>query len=69
MTNVVIFIAGLAIMLLLMMKTKLGPFVCMLLASLGIGMACGLGTSKTVDTIVTGFSGTCKSIGLSLIHI
>ncbi len=67
MTNVVIFIAGLAIMLLLMMKTKLGPFVCMLLASLGIGMACGLGTSKTVDTIVTGFSGTCKSIGLLVI--
>ena len=48
MTNVVIFIAGLAIMLLLMMKTKLGPFVCMLLASLGIGMACGLGTSILV---------------------
>ena len=67
MTNLIIFLVGLAIMLLMMMKTKLGPFVCMLLASLGIGMACGLGTADTIDTIVTGFSGTCKSIGLLVI--
>ncbi len=67
MTNLIIFLVGLAIMLLLMMKTKLGPFVCMLIASLGIGLACGLGTKDTIDTIVTGFSGTCKSIGLLVI--
>ena len=41
MTNLVIFLVGLVIMLALMMKTKLGPFICMLLAGLGIGIACG----------------------------
>ena len=67
MTNLIIFLVGLAIMLVMMMKTKLGPFACMLIASLGIGMACGLGSAKTIDTIVTGFAGTCKSIGLLVI--
>lgn len=67
MLNLVIFIVGLIIMLLMMLKTKLGPFACMLIASLGIGMACGLGTKVTVDTIVGGFANTCKSIGLLVI--
>lgn len=67
MTNLVIFLAGLALMLVLMIKTKLGPFLCMLIAALGIGLGCGLGTAKTIDTILGGFSGTCKSIGLLVI--
>ena len=58
---------GLAIMLVLMMKTKLGPFVCMLLAGLGIGIACGLGSDGAISTLVDGFGGTCKSIGLLVI--
>lgn len=67
MTNLVIFLIGLAIMLVLMMKTKLGPFVCMLLAGLGIGIACGLGSDGAISTLVDGFGGTCKSIGLLVI--
>lgn len=67
MTNLIIFLVGLAIMLLMMMKTKLGPFACMLLAGLGIGIACGLGDMKTINTLVDGFAGTCKSIGLLVI--
>lgn len=67
MSNLIIFLIGLAIMLVLMMKTKLGPLACMLLASLGIGLACGLGTAKTVSTITGGFAGTTKSIGLLVI--
>ncbi len=58
---------GLAIMLVLMMKTKLGPFVCMLLAGLGIGIACGLGSDGAISTLIDGFGGTCKSIGLLVI--
>ncbi|MCI6260589.1 MAG: GntP family permease, partial [Pyramidobacter sp.] len=68
MTNLIIFLVGLAIMLVLMMKTELGPFNCMLLAGLGIGVACGLGTTVTVNTLVDGFAGTCKSIGLLVIY-
>ena len=67
MTNLVIFLVGLAVMLLLMMKTKLGPFCCMLIASLGIGLACGLGSTEAINTTVDGFAGTCKSIGLLVI--
>ena len=67
MTNLVIFLVGLAVMLVLMMKTKLGPFVCMLLAGLGIGIACGLGSDGAISTLVDGFGGTCKSIGLLVI--
>ena len=67
MTNLIIFIIGLAIMLALMMKTKLGPFNCMLLASVGIGIACNLGASTAISTTVDGFAGTCKSIGLLVI--
>lgn len=67
MTNLIIFLVGLAIMLIMMMKTKLGPFACMLLAGLGIGIACGLGDMKTINTLVDGFAGTCKSIGLLVI--
>ena len=54
-------------MLVLMMKTKLGPFNCMLIASVGIGIACNLGASTAISTTVDGFAGTCKSIGLLVI--
>lgn len=67
MTNLVIFLIGLAIMLVLMMKTKLGAFNCMLIASVGIGIACNLGASTAINTTVDGFASTCKSIGLLVI--
>ena len=67
MSNLLIFVVGLAIMLLCMMRTKWGPFVCMLLASLAIGIGCGLGTDKTIASIVDGFAKTCKNIGLMVI--
>lgn len=67
MTNLIIFLIGLAIMLVLMMKTKLGPFNCMLIAAVGIGIACSLGASTAISTTVDGFASTCKSIGLLVI--
>lgn len=67
MTNLVIFLVGLAIMLVMMMKTKFGPFICMLIAGLGIGIACGLGSDGAISTLVDGFGSTCKSIGLLVI--
>jgi gluconate transporter len=62
-----IFLIGLIIMLMMMMKTKLGPFICMLIASLGIGLFCGLGTDATIKAVVDGFAKTCRSIGLMVI--
>lgn len=67
MTNLLIFLLGLAIMLVLMIRTKLGPFVCMLAVALGIGLACGLGTDNTISALVGGFGNTCKSLGLLVI--
>lgn len=67
MSTLIIFLIGLALMLLLMIKTKFGPFICMLIAALGIGLACGLGTDGTIDALVGGFGSTCKSLGLLVI--
>ncbi|MCY7007873.1 GntP family permease [Fusobacterium simiae] len=67
MINLIIFLIILGIMLYLMIKSKIGPFYCMLLASVAIGFACGLESSNTINTIVTGFSNTCKSIALLVI--
>ncbi|MEM5780960.1 MAG: GntP family permease, partial [Lawsonibacter sp.] len=36
-------------------------------ASLAIGLCCRLGAGKTIDTIVSGFASTCKSIALLVI--
>lgn len=65
--NIIMFIIGLVIMFALMIKTKYGPFICMLIAGLFIGLASGLGTKGTIDGLVNGFGGTCKSIGLLVI--
>lgn len=65
--NIIMFIIGLVIMFALMIKTKFGPFICMLIAGLFIGLASGLGTKGTIDGLVGGFGGTCKSIGLLVI--
>lgn len=61
------FLIGLAIMLTLMIKTKIGPFMSMLLGALIIGVGCGLPAQKAIDTIATGFGGICKSIGIVII--
>jgi len=51
----------------LMIKTKIGPFMSMLLGALIIGVGCGLPAQKAIDTIATGFGGICKSIGIVII--
>ena len=65
--NVIMFVVGLVLMFALMIKTKYGPFICMLIAGLFIGLTSGLGTKGTIDGLVGGFGGTCKSIGLLVI--
>lgn len=61
------FLIGLVIMLFLMIKTKIGPFMSMLIGALIIGMACGVSANKTIEAIVTGFGNICKSIGIVII--
>lgn len=61
------FIVGLAIMLFLMLKTKLGPFASMLLGALLIGLGCGVSANDTISAITQGFGNTCRSIGIVII--
>lgn len=61
------FIIGLTIMLFLMIKTKIGPFVSMLFGALIIGIGGGVNATETINTITTGFGNTCKSIGIIII--
>ena len=67
MQTMIVFLLGLAVMLFLMIKTKLGPFMSMLLGGLIIGMGCGVGSSETINALTGGFGNTCKSIGLVII--
>lgn len=64
---IVPFLIGLIIMLVLMIKTKMGPFVSMLLGALFIGMTCGVSGTDTINAITTGFGNTCRSIGIVII--
>lgn len=61
------FLIGLSIMLYLMIKTKIGPFVSMLFGSVIIGLGCGLSGPDTISAITGGFGNTCKSIGIVVI--
>lgn len=41
MSTIIIFLIGLVIMLVMMIKTKIGPFMSMLFGALIIGIGCG----------------------------
>lgn len=61
------FLIGLIIMLFLMIKTKIGPFMSMLIGAMLIGIACGVSTHDTISTITKGFGSTCANIGIVII--
>ena len=67
MSTIIIFLSGLVIMLVMMIKTKIGPFMSMLFGALIIGIGCGVAPSDTISAITGGFGNTCKSIGLVII--
>lgn len=67
MQTIIIFVVGLSIMLFLMIKTKLGPFMSMLFGGLIIGVGCGVGGLETINALTTGFGNTSKNIGLVII--
>lgn len=67
MEQLVPFLICLALMMVLMIKTKIGPLISMLLGALAIGMTCGVSGTDTISAITTGFGNTCKSIGIVII--
>lgn len=55
---------GLAVLIFLILKTKVHVFVALLIAAVIVGVVGGLGTNATVDAITTGFGGTLGNIGI-----
>lgn len=67
MQTIIVFLVGLVIMLFLMLKTKIGPFLSMLFGALIIGIGCGLSPATTISSITSGFASTCQSLALVVI--
>ncbi|MFD7705944.1 SLC13 family permease [Streptomyces sp. NPDC059786] len=57
-------IAAVALLVFLIAKVKLHPFLGLLISTLLLGLANGLGPTKTVDTITENFGGTLSTTGI-----
>lgn len=62
-----IFVIGMAVLLILCIKVKANAFVALLSTALIMGVLSGMSGAETVEAITTGFSGTVKSIGIVII--
>lgn len=62
-----IFVIGMAVLLILCIKVKANAFISLLATALVMGLLSGMGGSETVSAITKGFSGTVKSIGIVII--
>lgn len=63
----VILVIAIVFLMLLIMKVKMHPVLALFLTSLGLGLAFGNGIIGTVNLINTGFGGTLKGIGVTII--
>lgn len=62
-----VFLAGLIILFFLALKVKVNAFMALLATALVMGTLSGMPTTEVVNAILTGFSGTVKSIGIVII--
>ena len=62
-----IFIIGMAVLLILCVKVKANAFISLLATALVMGLLSGMSGADTVAAITGGFSGTVKSIGIVII--
>lgn len=62
-----VFIIGMAVLLILCIKVKANAFVSLLATGLIMGLLSGMSGADTVAALTTGFSGTVKSIGIIII--
>ncbi|WP_437891094.1 GntP family permease [Phytobacter sp. V91] len=59
-----IVVAGIAVLLLLTIKIKLNTFVSLIIVSIGVAIASGMGLHKVVASVESGLGGTLGHIGL-----
>ena len=67
--NAMIFlwlVVSIAIILFTILKLKLNPTISLILGSIFMGLACGLGPQATVSAITSGFGNLMTGIGLSV---
>lgn len=63
----IIFLIGMVVLLFLALKVKANAFMALLGTALVMGLLADMPTIEVVNAIVTGFSGTVKSIGIVII--
>jgi GntP family gluconate:H+ symporter len=63
----IILAIAIAFLMLMIMKVKMHPVLALFLTSLGLGLAFGNNLIGTVNLINTGFGGTLKGIGVTII--
>ncbi|MBQ4400726.1 MAG: GntP family permease, partial [Synergistaceae bacterium] len=64
---VVILVVAIILMVLLISKMKFHPFVALFAVALAMGLAVGMAPAKVLDTILNGFGGTCRGIGIVIL--
>lgn len=64
---VVILIVAILLMVVMISKFKIHPFVSLFTVSLLMGLAAGMPILDVVNTITTGFGNTCRSIGIVIL--
>lgn len=62
-----VFVIGIAVLLFLCLKVKANAFISLITAALVMGLLAGMSGADTISAIVSGFSGTVKSIGIVII--
>ena len=63
---IIALLIGIVVLIVLIMKTKVHPFLGLIIAAVTIGLIGGMDPTKIPGSITSGFGGT---LGLSLIHI
>lgn len=57
-------ITGIALVIILILKTKVQAFPALLIAAIYIGLASGMAPAEVMSTVSSGFGGTLASIGI-----
>ena len=60
----VVFLLGIALLMLLIIKFKINPFLALIFTAIVIGFGAGLPVQKMVSSIASGFGGTMGGIGI-----
>ena len=61
---IIVALAGFAVIIALITSLKVHPFLALAIGSIGVGLAAGLGATKTIASFGTGFGLTMGSVGV-----